>query len=137
MRVAEQRISGDKITLSANRFTVYTSPEDKAIGFARRLFQSPRGRVGTYSPDEVTEHLRAGMEFGKSNFSIINFSGASGTPMDKYGHSYFRNAPTVSSDLVLMLRDDLDPGVPERPLQHVDLSFWSIPPGYPSISSNE
>jgi esterase/lipase superfamily enzyme len=140
MRVAEQRISGDKITLSTNRFTVYTSPEDKAIGFARRLFQSPRGRVGTYGPDEVTEHLRAGMEFGKSNFSIINFSGASGIPgipMDKYGHSYFRNAPAVSSVLVLMLRDDLDPGVPERPLQHVDLSFWSIPPGYPSISSNE
>jgi len=140
MRVAEQRISGDKIPLSAKRFTVYTSPDDKAIGFARKLFQSPRGRVGTYSPDEVTEHLRAGMEFGKSNFTIINFSGTSGIPNipgDKYGHSYFRNAPTVSSDLVLMLRDDLDPGDPERPLKHIGLSFWGIPPGYPGKKSDK
>ena len=52
---------------------------------------------------------------------------------DKYGHSYFRNAPTVSSDVVLMLRDDFDPGTPGRPLEHIDLNFWSIPQGYPAL----
>jgi hypothetical protein len=30
-----------------------------------------------------------------------------------------------------MLRDDLDPGTPGRPLEYVDLNFWRIPPGYP------
>ncbi len=49
----------------------------------------------------------------------------------------FRNAPTVSSDLVLMLRDDLDAGESGRPLKHVDLNFWSIPPGYPAKSPIE
>ena len=135
LQVAVQRISGDKIPLSAKRFTIYTSPDDKAIGFARKLFQSPRGRVGTYGPDAIDEHLRAGLEFGKDNYSVINFSGASDGFKyrgDKYGHSYFRNAPTVSSDLVIMLRDDRDPGTPERPLEHLDLNFWKIPPNYPS-----
>jgi hypothetical protein len=73
LEVAVQRISGDKIPLSAKRFTIYTSPGDKAIGFARKLFQSPRGRVGTYGPDAIDKHLRAGLEFGKDNYSVINF----------------------------------------------------------------
>ena len=134
LQVAAQRISGDKIPLSAKRFTVYTSPEDKAIGFAGKLFQSPRGRVGTYGPEDVEDYLKSGMKYGRSNFSVINFAGASVGFIDKgdeYGHSYFRNAPTVSSDLVLMLRDDLDPGTPGRPLEHIEAIFWEIPLGYP------
>ena len=137
LQVAIQRISGDHVPLSAKRFTVYTSPDDKAIGFARKLFQSPRGRIGTYGPDAVDDHLKAGMDFGKNNFSIINFAGASGGFVDQgddYGHSYFRNAPTVSSDVVLMLRDDRDPGTPERPLEYIGLNFWRIPPGYPTVN---
>ena len=132
--VAEQRIAGDKLTLAVNRFTIYTSPEDKAIGFARKLFQSPRGRVGNFGPENVTERMRHAMEFGKGNLDVIQFLGASDSFTnigDKYGHSYFRNAPTVSSDVVLMLRDDLDPGTLGRPLENVGLDFWRIPPGYP------
>lgn len=140
LQVASQRISGDKIMLSVKRFTVYTSPDDKAIGAARKLFQSPRGRIGTFGPKDVDEHLRAAMEFGKANYSVINYIGASdafANQGDKFGHSYFRNAPTVSSDLVLMLRDDQDPGTPQRPLEHIGLNFWKIPPGYPSGFGNE
>ena len=128
------RISGDKIPLSAKRFTVYTSPDDKAIGFARKLFQSPRGRVGTYGPEDIEDYLESDTEYGRSNFYVINFAGASGgfsSKGDDYGHSYFRNAPTVSSDLVLMLRDDLDPGSSGRPLKHNGFIFWEIPLGYP------
>ena len=138
--VAEQRVAGDKIFLSVKRFTVYTSPADKAIGYANKLFQSPRGRVGTFGPEHATRSIRAALAFNKSNFAIINFPGGgrdSRLMGDQYGHSYFRNAPTVSSDLVLMLRDDLDPGSPGRPLEHVDLNFWRIPPGYPGQSPNE
>ena len=135
LQVAVQRFSGDHLPLSAKRFTLYASPDDKAIGFAMKFFQSPRGRVGTYGPNFVDEHLRAGLEFGKDNYSVVMFEGASGGFVykgDKYGHSYFRNAPTVSSDIVLMLRDDLDPGTPKRPLERIDLNFWKIPPGYPN-----
>ena len=140
LQVARQRISGDKIPLSARRFTVYSSPEDKAIGFARKLFQSPRGRVGTYGPEDIEDYVNSDMKYGRSNFSVINFAGVSGGFIDlgdDYGHSYFRNAPTVSSDLVLMLRDDLDPGTPGRPLEHIDLIFWKIPLGYPDSSKKD
>jgi hypothetical protein len=50
-----------------------------------------------------------------------------------YGHSYFRDAPTVASDVVLMLRDDLDPGSPGRPLVPLGPHFWDVPPGYPGL----
>jgi esterase/lipase superfamily enzyme len=138
VEVATQRIAGDQLALSVNRLTIYTSPADKAIGFARKLFQSPRGRVGTLGLGEVDETIRAAMEYGRehsaSSLAVVNFSGAADakrTQRDRYGHSYFRDAPTVSSDLVLLLRDDLDPGTADRPLEPLGLRFWRIPPGYP------
>jgi esterase/lipase superfamily enzyme len=139
VEVAMQRIAGDMLVLSVNRFTIYTSPADKAIGAAKTLFQSPRGRAGTLGLGDVDETMKAAMEYGwkhsPANFAIVNFSGAvdvEDSQRDRYGHSYFRDAPTVSSDLVLMLRDDFDPGSPGRPLEPVGLRFWRIPPGYPA-----
>ena len=54
LQVARQRIVGDKLALSANRFTVYTSPKDKAIGVASKLFAGPHGRLGTFGQDQLT-----------------------------------------------------------------------------------
>jgi hypothetical protein len=34
---------------------------------------------------------------------------------------------------MLMLRDDLDPGTPGRPLKPLGLHFWALPPGYPEL----
>jgi esterase/lipase superfamily enzyme len=144
VEVATQRIAGDQLALSVDHLTVYTSPADKAIGFARKLFQSPRGRVGTLGLEEVDETITAAMEFGRehsvTNLVVVNFSGASDakhTQRDRYGHSYFRDAPTVSSDLVLLLRDDLRPGTADRPLEPIGLRFWRIPPGYPLANPAE
>ncbi len=144
VEVATQRIAGDQLVLSVNRFTIYTSPADKAIGFARKLFQSPRGRVGTLGLGDVDKTIRAAMEYGRehsaTNLAVVNYSGAADakhTQRDRYGHSYFRDAPTVSSDLVLMLRDDLDPGTPGRPLEPIGLRFWRVPPGYPLAKPTE
>ena len=47
--------------------------------------------------------------------------------MDSFGHSYFRDSPAVSSDLIIMLRDDAEPGGPERPLQRLGKYFWRVP----------
>ncbi|MCP3870195.1 MAG: alpha/beta hydrolase [Gammaproteobacteria bacterium] len=136
LQVAEQRIVGDRLAESVNRFTIYTSPKDKAIGIAAKLFASPRGRLGTLGMEQLPETLTKDLEFGTANFAIVNFSGASdagGSGGDRYGHSYFRDAPTVSSDLVLMLRDDQDPGTPGRPLEPLGLKFWRVPAGYPAF----
>jgi esterase/lipase superfamily enzyme len=133
-QVASQRLIGDYLAWSADRFTIYTSPADRAIGWSDKLFASPKGRIGNLRIEDMTEASRAAMERGNANLSVINFWSAtdkSDSDADSFGHSYFRNAPTVSSDLIIMLRDDVDPGSPERPLEYLGAKFWRIPPGYP------
>ena len=132
VQVAVQRIAGDKLDYSVNRFTIYTSSADEAIGVAEWLFSSPRGRVGTIGMEDMSEVLKAALEFSPKSVKHINYSPAPNSPTGSYGHSYFRTAPTVSSDLVLMLRDDLDAGTPGRPLKPMGLGFWSIPLVYPA-----
>ncbi len=132
VQVAVQRIAGDKLDYSVNRFTIYTSSADEAIGVAEWLFSSPRGRVGTLRVEETSQVLRAALEYSPKSAAIINYSPAPGSLVGGYGHSYFRDAPTVSSDLVLMLRDDLDAGTPGRPLKPIGPGFWQVPPDYPA-----
>jgi hypothetical protein len=81
---------------------------------------------------ELKANMASALQQLPERLAVVHFSGAGDSALDSYGHSYFRNAPSVSSDLVLMLRDDLDPGDPGRPLEHQGLRFWSIPPGYPA-----
>jgi len=134
LQVATQRIVGDKLPLSAHRMTIYTSPEDKAISAAAMLFASPRGRLGTFGKEELAGEVKTAVEYSTANLAFVNFTtagGAIGSIGDSYGHSYFRDAPSVASDLVLMLRDDLDPGTPGRPLERLGHHFWRVPKGYP------
>jgi esterase/lipase superfamily enzyme len=138
LEVATQRIVGDKLPLSVHRFTIYTSPEDKAIGAASRLFASPRGRLGTFGQDQQTGAVRAAMDYSTANFAFVNFDRSLdtlGSIGDPYGHSYFRDSPSVASDVILTLRDDLDPGPPGRPLEEVGHHLWAVPPGYPSVEA--
>jgi len=135
-QVAGQRIIGDYLAWSADRFTVYASPEDNAIGWSRKLFDSPSGRIGNLEIDKMTPETRAQMENGNANLAVINFFPTSDNPItgkDGFGHSYFRNAPTVSSDLIILLREDADPGSPERPLESLGAKFWRVPAGYPNF----
>ena len=133
-QVAGQRLIGDHMAWCADRVTLYTSPADKAIGWADKLFASPKGRIGNLEVETLTVDAKAAIDGGNANFAIINFMSStdkSDSNADKFGHSYFRNAPTVSSDVILMLRDDLDPGSPGRPLESLGHKFWRVPPGYP------
>ena len=48
------------------------------------------------------------------------------------GHGYFHASPAVSSDLILLLRDDLDPGADHgRPLVQKAQNFWELADDYP------
>jgi hypothetical protein len=73
------------------------------------------------------------MENNAARVTVVNFEGET----SGYGHSYFRNNPSVSSDLVLKIRYGLQPGDPARPLEHIGLNFWRIPEGYPASSPTE
>ena len=109
--------------------TLYTSPADKAIGFAERLFASPRGRLGKAVISKLSTEERSVIAENKNtgNFTAINFTGKT----SGYGHSYFRDNPVVSSDLVLLLRYGFQAGSPGRPLQHIGSIFWQFPADYP------
>ena len=140
VQVATQRLIGDHMAWSADRFTMYTSPADKAIGWSDKLFASPKGRIGNLRVEDMTVAAKTAMERGNSNLTVINFMSStdkSDSNADSFGHSYFRNAPTVSSDVILTLRDDLDAGSPGRPLVHLGGYFWRVPPGYPASNGGD
>ena len=52
------------------------------------------------------------------------------------GHSYYHSSPAVSSDLILLLRDNRNPGSESgRPLLRGEKNFWQITDGYPFLNS--
>lgn len=134
LQVATQRIVGDQIGLSTKRFTVYTSPNDGAIAVANKLFASPRGRLGSFGIEQLDPVARATLEYNDSNFALVQYRGgrgASDTVQDRHLHSYFRNSPSVASDVVLTLRDDVEAGSDGRPLTATGPHFWTVPANYP------
>jgi hypothetical protein len=110
---------------------MYSSPADEAIGIAEMLFASPRGRLGKLDPAKLSVKDKESIRERAAKRSLIQFEGG---VSDKYGHSYFRMDPGVSSDIVLLLRYGFAPGTPERPLVPLAPGFWKIPPGYPNNS---
>ncbi len=133
VQVLSQRIAAEYLALAVDQATLYTSSEDKAIGIAEWLFASPRGRIGTWTLDELDEAEIARMKAYGGRVTIVDFEGES----TGYGHDYFRTNPAVSSDLVLMIRQGLKPGEAGRPLENAGLNFWLIPDGYPGNVKTE
>ncbi len=133
VQVVSQRIAAERLALAVDQATLYSSPDDKAIGFAELLFASPRGRVGTMVIDKLNEEEIGRMKANASRVTVVNFHGKS----TGYGHSYFRDNPAVSSDLVLTIRYGLKPGETGRPLKHIGLNFWRVPEGYPANAKIE
>ena len=67
----------------------------------------------------------------------VERDGANQVKAEFVGHSYFYTSPAVSSDLILLLRDNRDPGSSNgRPLIQLGNNFWQIQDGYPYISSD-
>lgn len=129
LEVAIQRLGAERIGLEVGQFTMYTSPADKAIGFAEKLFSSPRGRLGTLDLSDLNPDELKALKSNPGNFTVVNFKGSPDST--GFGHDYFRTNPSVSSDLVLLLRYGLKPGEPGRPLEALGFKFWRVPPGYP------
>lgn len=103
------------------RVTLYVSPDDKAIATAGWLFGGiPRlGRIdATMLTPEQIEAI--------DMLHVVDIVQVRGTT-DFFGHRYFVSNPKVSADIVAMLRYDLRPNDPGRPLEHVAGSFWRVP----------
>jgi len=126
MEVASQRLVAEMAFMSAEKVTIYISHEDKALNLAVWLFESI-GRLGElslriFSPD----HFKRLEVIDRIDFIDARVD------TGFLGHAYFHSSPAVSSDLILLLRDNLEPGA-GRPLKCDDRStrYWSIEKDYP------
>lgn len=128
LEVVTQRVAAEYMGLGSERNTIYVSDVDKAIGFSGSLFLSLR-RIGQLRPEDLTDEQRHHLE-QVARTQLIDAR----VPTGFIGHSYFYRHPAVSTDLILLLRDGLEPGSPGRPLHKRGANFWQITPDYPGIS---
>ena len=129
VQILGQRVAAEGLAFAVDQATLYSSPNDEAIGIAETLFASPRGRLGRVQIGDLTEKEIRRMKARTNRVAVVNFEGEHPTG---YGHDYFRNNPAVSSDLVLMIRYGFKPGEAGRPLEHIGLNFWRVPEDYPA-----
>jgi len=107
------------------RLTIYESPKDKALGMALLAFGN--NRVGQLDPSDLSLGAR---QFLRTSdvISLVNIANAPGFDAGN-GHSYFRDSPLVSSDVLSTLRYDLAPA--QRGLtQDPETGVWEFPPDY-------
>ena len=104
------------------RFTIYASPQDKALRLSEILFRS-KHRVGQLSPDDIPEYVQD--YFAKvGSVDIIVYEGKR---TDRFGHSYFSSNPRVSADLIELIRNGTPPDAPGRPLARSGKITWVFP----------
>jgi esterase/lipase superfamily enzyme len=125
--VVVQRMTTDRIGQVPENFALYVCSQDKALGLSDWLFGSV-ARLGQiksnmFDPAEV--------QAMRNDRSVQPIDARVSDP-GAFGHSYFYSNPAVSSDLILLLRYNLEPGAENgRPLRMTENSFWAIDDAYP------
>ncbi|HOW72540.1 MAG TPA: alpha/beta hydrolase [Phycisphaerae bacterium] len=124
--VAQERIAAEHVTLVPERITVYVSQWDRAIRIADWIFGSTQ-RLGQLRGSDLTPEECQALE-SLSQAQVIDVRVISNWT----GHDYFHANPAVSSDIVLLLRDNRGAGAENgRPLFKRLDNFWEIRDGYP------
>ncbi len=126
LMVATQRLFAEHIGTDPARTTVYVSEHDRALGVSSWLFADRR--LGQLEYKDLTEYERSILT-ASPRLDIVDAR----VPTKGWGHSYFHTSPAVSSDLILVLRENRDPGAAHgRPLTDVGPNFWDLGKGYPN-----
>lgn len=128
LEVAVQRIAAERLLVVPERFTIYMSQDDKAIGISAWLFASLQ-RLGQMLEGDLNKfQLKQLKKLPQINLIRVKAN------LDFLGHGYFISNPAVLSDLILILRDDRDPGAENgRPLHLSEGGFWELGDDYPSV----
>jgi len=107
------------------RTTIYVSSADSALVWARRLFR--RERLGQMWSEDLPPRSKNFLQAHPS-LEFIDVTEAAGSTTGN-GHSYFRDSPWVSSDLLMLMAYDI--GAAERGLQKDEnLLVWTFPPDF-------
>ena len=132
VQVLQQRVVAERILRDVGKVTIYVSERDRAIGLAEWMFSSIR-RLGQLQFADLTEaekQMMSHVDWGQ----VVDVK----VRTDFIGHSYFHTSPAVSSDLILILRDDRDPGAAHgRPLIPISNNYWELPEGYPTLAAGD
>lgn len=128
MEVMSQRVIAERLGKGIANVTVYTSIGDKAISASEMLFSSRR-RLGRAVWSGVPEAQLELVSQELQKVERIDFVEHRGKAQF-IGHGYFHNNPSASSDLILILRDQLEPGSEGRPLKAQSRHFWLLEDGY-------
>jgi esterase/lipase superfamily enzyme len=105
--------------------TIYESGRDKALGMAFFTFRSER--VGQLDPEDLTPQAKAFLR-SSDELALVSVESAPGFDHGN-GHSYFRDSPWVSSDLLATLLYDLRPAA-RGLVQDAESGIWSFPTDY-------
>ena len=104
------------------RFTVYSSPNDRALIVSQILFRS-KMRIGNVRTENISEAVQNYLKpFDKLDIIIYQ-----GDRTDAFGHSYFTTNPRVSSDVIQLLRFGKKLGDPGRELIELGPILWKFP----------
>jgi esterase/lipase superfamily enzyme len=101
--------------------TIYSSPNDKALGLSGLLFGSVL-RLGQLDPTKRIAAMPPTQPELGGFVDFISFSGST----NFLSHNYFLSDPRVSADIVGLIRYRLKAGDPGRPLVEIKRPFWRI-----------
>jgi len=111
----------ENMAVVAHHFVVYSSTKDQAVALSDWLFHS-RTRLGVVSMNDIDPTIRElfaqlpGIQMVQCSVSGFGTS-----------HDYLFTNPGALSDLVLVLRDERNPGAANgRPLTPCGGSFWKL-----------
>lgn len=121
--VMEQRLVAEMFGVGFGQINVYMNKNDNALGLAEMIFGNRR--FGESTIDDLSPASRAVFQGVKTVYFIL-VEDARGNAR----HSYFRLHPGVLADIAMTIRSDAQPTDPERPLEHLELNFWSIDRNY-------
>ncbi|MEI7998519.1 MAG: alpha/beta hydrolase [Candidatus Omnitrophota bacterium] len=112
----------DHILDILERVTFYVSRKDWVLKIARILFKTPR--VGETSSKDLSENALKVLR-QESKIQIIDATSAQGSHKEG-GHCYLFTSSTISSDLILLLKHNLNPQ--ERHLKPKEEElYWEFP----------
>ena len=126
--VFAQRVIAEGIHLAPKRTTLYLGAGDRALSFSESMNISAR-RLGLINPMDVKPEGRMLIKTWDT-VHLVHIPQSLGF----ISHSYFIDDPAVSSDLILLIRDDKNPGIENgRPLKMDESGMWILERNYPQF----